>query len=154
MAEALQVLASNVYKVPPVRKYVLLRLDEIISAQPGVTFDHKIITVEHVLPQNPKTGSDWMEDFNDDEREYWTDRLANLVLLNRRKNSEAQNFDFSDKKTKYFSGEYGVATFGLTVQVLAFNEWTPSVLVKREQYLVGLLQKEWQLVESSSTDGG
>jgi hypothetical protein len=49
----------------------------------------------------------------------WVDPIANLVLLSRRKNSEANNYDFETKRTKYFqSAKTGVANFALTTQVL------------------------------------
>ena len=101
------------------RKYVLLRLDDLLAKQPGVSYQHKMITVEHVLPQNPKDSSVWKPDFTDDQRLQWTHRLGNLVLLNRAKNSEAQNYDFAKKKENYFTGANGSAIFALTTQVLA-----------------------------------
>ena len=51
-----------------VRRYVLLRLDSVLSAG-GATYDYPIITVEHVLPQNPATNSEWRQWFTDEERE-------------------------------------------------------------------------------------
>ncbi len=138
-------LAGEVYLVTKVRKYVLLRLDEMLANNPGVTYDHALITVEHVLPQHPSKGSVWLQDFTDDERERWTHRLANLVLLNRAKNSEAQNYDFSKKKDKYFTGRNGVSAFALTTQVLAQQEWTPSVLQARQQRLLATLSHGWKL---------
>lgn len=33
------------------------------------------ISVEHVLPQNPRKGSQWLKNFNDLEREKWTQIL-------------------------------------------------------------------------------
>lgn len=33
-----------------------------------MTYDHAIVTVEHVLPQNPAVTSQWVRDFTDDER--------------------------------------------------------------------------------------
>lgn len=110
-------LGGEIYLVSPVRKYVLLRLDSVIADDPGAAYKHKIITVEHVLPQNPKSDSQWVTDFSDDERLHWTHRLGNLVLLNRTKNSQAQNYDFAVKKEKYFKSR-GAPLFGLTVQVL------------------------------------
>jgi len=123
----------------------LLRLDELLANQPGVSYEHRIITVEHVLPQQPKKGSQWLIDFNEQDREYWTHRLANLVLLNRRKNSSAQRFDFEKKKHQYFSGSNGVATFALTLQVLKKESWTPAVLRARQSSLVKRLSDEWEL---------
>ncbi|BCB83673.1 DUF262 domain-containing protein [Phytohabitans suffuscus] len=139
------VLGGDLYLSAKVCKYVLLRLDEVLADDPGVTFNHQIITVEHVLPRNPAANSLWLQAFTDDERVLWTHKLANLVLLNRRKNSGAQNYDFDKKKTKYFLAPGGVATFALTVQVLSHAQWTPALLEQRQQHLLQSLQTEWNL---------
>lgn len=138
-------LGGELYLVGQVRSYVLLRLDELLASQPGVTYEHKLITVEHVLPQNPKSDSQWFADFTEDERSYWTHRLANLVLLNRRKNSSAQRYDFKEKKVKYFTGANGVAAFALTTGVLGHDSWTPAVLGTRQAELTKRLIDEWEL---------
>lgn len=138
-------LQSEIYKVAPVRKYVLLRLDELLSNASGVSYDHPRISVEHVLPQNPKSGSDWMKWFTPAQREFWTHRLGNLVLLNRTKNASAGNYDFDRKKTQYFTAKYGVASFAITTQVLQHKKWTSDILEERQKELVGLLTKEWNL---------
>ena len=127
------------------RKYVLLRLDSIIADDPGASYTHKIITVEHVLPQNPKVDSQWLDDFTEDQRTYWTHRLGNLLLLNRTKNSQAQNFDFTVKKSKYFTSGKGAALFALTTQVLSCPEWTPTVVEQRQRELTRKLTDEWEL---------
>lgn len=139
-------LAGELYKVQPVRKYVLLRLDELLANNPGVSYAHKVISVEHVLPQNPKDNSHWVQDFTPEEREHWTHRLGNLLLLNRNKNSEAQNYDFAKKKTKYFTGPNGVAVFALTTPVITVPEWTPRVVEERQQALTAKLSHEWKLI--------
>ncbi|GAB5898440.1 DUF262 domain-containing protein [Mycolicibacterium mageritense] len=138
-------LNDEIYRIAPVRKYVLLRLDETLANSPGVSYDHKIITVEHVLPQNPSAGSPWLKSFTEDDRDYWTHRLANLVLLNRTKNSEAQNFSFSKKKAQYFTSKKGTTNFSLTSQVLSCTEWTPAVLETRQFDLTKQLTKLWSL---------
>lgn len=142
--ETLTRLRGEIYLVTAVRKYVLLRLDELLANQPGVSYEHKMITVEHVLPQTPKSDSDWTATFSENHRTYWTHRLA-LVLLNRAKNSEAQRYDFGEKKQKYFTGPNGVAIFALTTQVLGYQEWTPSVLDVRQEELLKVLSDEWAL---------
>ena len=129
---------------------MLLRLDELLADSPGVTYDHAIITVEHVLPQHPEAASIWRKWFTDDERNHWTHRIANLVLLNRKKNSQAGRLEFDEKKQKYFSGDKGVATFALTSQVLGASEWTPAILENRQEHLLARLQDEWKL----HPDGG
>ncbi|MEU5344036.1 DUF262 domain-containing protein [Streptomyces sp. NPDC020766] len=144
-AETRTRLNGDLYLVSRIRKYVLLRLDELLARGQGVTYDHPLITVEHVLPQNPKHDSQWAALFDEDERARWTHRLGNLVLLNRSKNSAAQNYDFAAKKAKYFTGRGGVVPFALTSQVLQHTEWTPDLLQARQQQLVEILAEEWRL---------
>lgn len=145
IADTRRRLQGEIYLVQAVRKYVLLRLDELLAKAPGVTYDHRVITVEHVLPQQPAATSRWARDFTDDQRAYWLNRIANLVLLNRAKNSEAQNFEFDTKKSKYFTGRLGVSAFALTSQVLNTPTWTPAVLEARQQEICRLLFHEWNL---------
>ena len=110
----------------------------------GATYDFPLITVEHVLPQTPKDGSQWRELFTDEERRYWVHRLANLLLLTRRKNSEAGNLEFGPKQASYF-GPTGVSPFALTTQVLTASAWTPDVLVARQAQLLSTLSELWRL---------
>ncbi|MGW2626922.1 DUF262 domain-containing protein [Micromonospora taraxaci] len=143
--DTLERLNGDLYSAGKVCKYVLLRLDEIVGQNPGVTYDHPRVTVEHVLPQKPASDAEWRTLFGDDERLYWTNRLGNLVLLNRTKNSQAQNYDFTKKKNLYFKSKNGVPTFALTIQVLAENEWIPALVEKRQANLLDSLRSEWAL---------
>ncbi|GAA0594278.1 DUF262 domain-containing protein [Caenispirillum bisanense] len=137
-------LDGPIYQQIRVRTPLLLRLDSAL-ADAGVNYDHKVISIEHVLPQSPVNGSVWHQWFPDpDERDYWTHRLANLVLLSRQKNGQAQNYDFDRKKKEYFQRK-GVSPFALTSQVLNEAEWTPEVLEKRQRTLIKALCKEWRL---------
>ena len=130
-------------RVKRVGKPLLLRLDSAL-ADAGVAYSHPIITIEHVLPQNPAQNSEWTANFTEDERDEWTGKLANLVLLSRRKNSGASNYDFEYKKSKYFQSG-GVATFALTSQVINADEWTPSALQSRQEELIAKLKEVWRL---------
>lgn len=137
-------LDGPIYEQTRIRLPLLLRLDSLLMAD-GVEYDHKIITIEHVLPQTPEPDSRWMVDFPDDEeRSFWTHKLGNLVLLNRQKNSEAGRLEFDEKKAVYFQRE-GVTTFALTAQVLAETEWTPEILAERQTLLIDRLKAEWRL---------
>ena len=122
---------------------LLLRLDSLL-ADSGASYDHPIISVEHVLPRNPKQSSEWLEEFSDEDRTEWTGKLANLVLLSRRKNSQAQNYEFERKKSAYFQRR-GTTTFALTTQVINESKWTPKVLERRQKCLIDALKKEWRL---------
>ena len=143
-SDILNKLNGAIYLSMRVRMPLLLRLDGLM-AEGGVTVDHSIVTVEHVLPQNPSSGSQWFQWFPDaEEMEEWTHRLANLVLLSRRKNSQAQNYSFDHKKNEYFVRK-GVSTFALTVSVLGQEQWTPDVLEQRQRDLIDRLATEWSL---------
>jgi hypothetical protein len=143
-AETLDRLAGEIYTVTRIRLYILLRLDSALSTG-GASYDYPMLTVEHVLPQNPPDGSNWKSAFADEEREFWVHRLANLVLLTSRKNSEASNLEFATKKTKYFVTATGVSPFALTTQVLGEPEWTPALLKERQKALIAELAKLWRL---------
>ena len=140
----LSALDGPVYSRTRVCKTLLLRLDTLLADR-GARYEHATITIEHVLPRKPERNSQWLRNFPDEEeRTEWTDRLANLVLLSRTKNSSAQNYDFERKKRAYFQRR-GVVTFALTSQVLAESAWTPEVLQRRQRELISALKKEWRL---------
>jgi hypothetical protein len=143
-AETRAALDGDIYTVTRIRRYVLLRLDSALSSG-GASYDHPLITVEHVLPQNPKPGSVWHDWFTDQQRTKWVHRLANLVLLTRRKNSQASNQDFDTKKNSYFTGAGGVSPFVLTTQVLQQQYWTPDLLQSRQGMLLENLTTLWRL---------
>jgi len=142
----LEALNGQIYdqnRISRVGKPLLLRLDSTWAGA-GSAYNHPIITVEHVLPKNPAQNSEWEINFPEGERLEWTGKLANLVLLSRRKNSEASNYDFELKKQRYFQGD-DVPTFPLTTQVLAESEWTPTVLRCRQEKLIARMKKVWRL---------
>jgi len=127
-----------------IRLPVLLRLDESLS-EGGASYDYPIITVEHVLPQSPSEGSKWLEWWPEEETRFeYVHRLGNLALLSRRKNSQAQNFEFERKKSEYFR-HGGVSPYALTTQVLNEKEWTPQVVEIRQKLLVDTLKNVWRL---------
>jgi hypothetical protein len=124
--------------------YVLLRLDRALG-DGSAQYDVNTITVEHVLPQNPRDKSEWLKNFPTPSERAWTHRLGNLLLLPRRKNSEASNWDFDEKKKRYFTSKKGVSTFALTSQVLKETSWTPDVVARRQTESLDTLKKLWSL---------
>ena len=142
--QIINTLDGDLYLLKRIRLYVLLRLDSDLSK--GVaSYDYPVITVEHVLPQNPSAGSEWLKWFpNEKNRVQYVHRVGNLALLSRKKNSEAQNYDFNKKKEKYFSRE-SVAAFALTSQVLHESTWTPAVVDQRQSDSLQSLKKIWRL---------
>jgi len=144
-------LDGNVYEdLPKARMALVLRLESLVRA-PGVQLQDAV-SLEHVLPQTPPAGSDWIKWFPDeDERDGWTHRLANLVPLDRNKNSSASNYDFAKKKDAYFRGKGKASPFMLTQEVRSENEWTPTLLAERQKRLVGVLKDHWNLAVATGT---
>ena len=145
-------LDGDVYDdLPKARMALVLRLESLVRA-PGVQLQDAV-SLEHVLPQTPPDGSDWIKWFPDeDERDGWTHRLANLVPLDRNKNSSASNYDFAKKKDAYFKGKGKASPFVLTQEVRAENEWTPTLLAERQKRLVGVLAEHWNLAVSTDME--
>ncbi len=110
----------------------------------------KNLQVEHILPQNPTLSSQWAKDFSEEERERYTHSLANLTLLGGKKNTEALNLDFQDKKKIYMGEEIRldkkktseVMTCYDTTKYIAhhYTEWTPKSLEKREKELIKIIE--------------
>ncbi|WP_417391991.1 DUF262 domain-containing protein [Gimesia sp.] len=138
-------LNGDVYQLVPKRRmYILLRLDSALSDGSAI-YDHAVVSIEHVLPQNPEKGSKWNEWFpTQNQRDFYVHRLGNLLLLNRKKNSSARNFDFDRKKNSYFT-KGGVSPFPLTSQAISEIEWTPEVIVRRQKLLLESLKNVWRL---------
>jgi hypothetical protein len=144
-------LDGPVYQVTRVRLPLLLRLDAELSSG-GATYDHDIVSVEHVLPQTPAAASQWLKDFPDEAvRDEWTHKLANLMLLTLRKNVQAKNWDFPTKKDRYFAESGGVSPFVITTQVLGETVWTPTVLEARQRALLAKLYATWDIGPEAQT---
>jgi hypothetical protein len=135
-------LSSDVYG-EPFAEYTLLRLDSYMSGA-AASYNYPIISIEHVLPQTPEAGSKWMSDFSEQDRKELTHCLGNLVLLSRRKNSAAKNYEFEKKKSNYFV-KGGVSPFALTTDVLIHSEWIPSVITTRKNKLLQDSKIIWNL---------
>jgi hypothetical protein len=144
--EFYEVLAGPVYDslAARARSTLLLRIDALLSGG-GATYDYNVVTVEHVLPQNPESGSDWFKWFPDQAaRLGWVHKLGNLALLTRKKNSSASNYSFERKKTSYFARD-GISPFVITTQVLEHSTWTPAIVEARQKSILVRLEDHWKL---------
>lgn len=144
--EMLDVLNSDIYYLTARRRnYLILRLDSFLS-DGAASYDAKVLTIEHVLPQTVVADSEWEESWPTEEvRQQWVHKIANLVPLTQQRNSAASNLDFAKKKTAYFGGRKGVSSYVMTTQVLNTPEWTPEVVEKRQKDLVEVLAAGWNL---------
>jgi len=119
--------------------YVLLILDYIFQNQ-DQKMHFETLSVEHVLPQNPEPSGQWSKDFTESDRDTWTDKLANLVLITRRKNTSLGRLDYSDKKTKYF--QKNIDTCPNSLRLLNdFSTWALADVQSNETIVMGKLEE-------------
>ena len=120
-------------------KYLLLKI-EYLSLDSEVAYigNYKNISIEHVLPQNPKEDSEWRAKFSNEDREEWTNKLGNLILLTKRKNSKLSNLEFKDKKKKYIADK--MLLFPSVFEVYSNGEdWNIDILKTRQNRIINLL---------------
>lgn len=98
------------------------------------------IHYEHILPEKPKSGSEWMKDFPDDTtREHLTKTLGNATLLIGSKNEKLGNKEFSDKREIYKTSSL------IENRRLAENKrWTAKEIKKRSVLLAEQFVKLYQ----------
>lgn len=108
-------------------RYLLVKLD-YLYADHSQRMSLDFLSVEHLLPQNPKADSQWRKDFSDQQREEWTHRLGNLVLITTKKNTSQGNLDYAEKKSRYFQKR--ISTCPNSLRTLQNTQWTPVELEK------------------------
>ncbi|WQR94893.1 DUF262 domain-containing protein [Helicobacter pylori] len=134
-------------------KPVLILVEYFVSDDPKpkrIQMD-KNLHVEHILPQQPGSSSQWVKDFSEEERGLYTHSLANLTLLGGTKNAQASNLDFKEKKEIYMGNAvklgkdkrgrekpFKVMTcYKMTIDIAHhYAEWTPKSLEKRKEELI------------------
>ncbi len=108
--------------------FILLMLDYLYQNQ-DQQMHLETLSVEHIMPQTPDANSQWVKDFSLADRGEWTDKLGNLVLITRRKNTSQGNLDYQVKKTKYF--EKNIDTCPNSLRVLnKYGVWRPTELIE------------------------
>lgn len=121
-------------------KYLLLKAEFLQRDNEVVHINsYNNLSVEHVLPQNPKEDSIWKSLFSDEDREEFTHKLGNLVLINKRKNSKLSNSDFEEKKEKYLVGSMDIFKSS-KVFLENCNTWDKETISKRQDLLLGLFR--------------
>ncbi len=129
--DLLRVLSDGIYGRRHGR-YILLKLDLAYHGHTTKFSPPETISIEHILPQTPDTGSQWVSNFTAQDREKWTNRLGNLILLSRKKNTAQSNLDYQQKKGKYFKNN--VELFSNSVRIFnTFDTWNLDDLKKNHK---------------------
>jgi uncharacterized protein with ParB-like and HNH nuclease domain len=126
--------------------YVLLMLDYLYQNHDQM-MHFETLSVEHILPQNPDPASQWMKDFTETQRLEWTNKIGNLVLITRRKNTAQGNRDYSTKKKRYF--EKNIDTCPNSLRVLnKYSVWTFSELKENYNTTLEELRTYFKIADS------
>lgn len=124
-------------------KYLLLKLDLLYLGNTTPLNPSSVASIEHILPQNPYNDSKWALDFSEEDRDEWTDKLGNLVLISRRKNTAQGNLDFDKKKEKYFTKN--VEVFPNSIRVYQkYNTWTLDDLKQNHNEVINKILMEYR----------
>lgn len=128
-------------------RYILRKIDFLLDAplysERRNSYD--TMSVEHVLPQNPKDDSQWIQDFTAEQREECTHKLGNLVLISRRKNAGQGRLDFEDKKNKYFTNS--IETFPNSLRIMQKSTWLPDDLEKNHKKLINVIKQHYGITK-------
>lgn len=80
------------------------------------------ISIEHIMPRNPSSQSQWCSIFTDQERMDNVNKIGNLCIIGRRKNTSLGNLDYKEKRKRYF--EKNIGNFARTLNI--YNTHTTS----------------------------
>jgi len=100
--------------------------------------DTNLITLEHILPENPQINSLWTNTFSDEDREKYTFLIGNLTLLLRGPNSVASNNEFSYKKSEYSS-----SLINQNQQIALLTNWGKAQIELRTSDLFNTFMLLW-----------
>lgn len=101
----------------------------------------KYISIEHILPQTPKPMSQWESDFTELERQNYTHKIGNLIIIGRRKNSSLGNLDYLQKRQKYFDKNIGSFARSLHIYNTYPAQWSPTEYKLNQQKSVDDLKE-------------
>lgn len=94
---------------------------------------------DHVLPQNPPPGAEWLKDWTAQDRKAVLHTFANLVLLTGPANALKNNSGFSDAQRILGQNILCVST----KKVFAGSSWTPDTVAARAKVLGKWSLERW-----------
>jgi hypothetical protein len=119
--------------------YILSKLNYINSSN-STKIINPILSIEHILPQNPERSSEWMASFNDEQREKLINKLGNLMLINGKKNSKLGRKQFQEKKEIYFKSSIDAIPYNGFIN--KYNNWSVNELKENHQTQIDVV-KGW-----------
>ncbi len=104
-----------------------------------VDSDPNIVDLEHILPKKPKEG-EWTN-FSNEEVEEFKNRLGNLTVMSKKKNSDLKSESFEKKVEVYKTSDIQI-TKDIAEK---YSEWSLENIIKRQEFLADIAVKTWNL---------
>jgi uncharacterized protein with ParB-like and HNH nuclease domain len=100
------------------------------------------IHVDHILPEKWHKIPYWKKKWDRDKAQLWLNKMGNLTLLLGKKNEQASNKPFKDKKEIYKGKRIdGVTAFKINQRILRKHDWTEKEVKERQKWLKKQVEK-------------
>jgi uncharacterized protein with ParB-like and HNH nuclease domain len=114
-------------------RYILCKLETDAS---NIEVNEDSFSIEHILPESPS--DEWMQCFNDAQRDEMIYRIGNLTPLEPHLNRQIGNERYAVKRTVYQQSVYTS-----TKDVLA-EEWNSNTIATRQRYMAQRATHIWR----------
>ncbi len=123
----------EVLSITPAWREILARINSRLGTGETRVESPNRVHVEHILPQNPRATVLTESYVSMEEAAQLVSRIGNLTLLSGRKNREASNKPFSDKRANYAASE-----ITMTQQLTAYDRWSKEQIEARSTKLAAM----------------
>ncbi len=131
--DAVEKAASELYLERAEAVWLMVQIANSMQSETKEVAMNKA-NLEHIFPQN--AGEAWP---NRDNLEPYIWHIGNLSILGERLNRNAKNRGFVEKSTNYYSR----SEIEMTRELLLFNEWNESTIIKRAGELGKKIAQVW-----------
>lgn len=120
-------------------RYILKTIYDIDSAYEIIINNNtQYVNLEHILPQNPKEDSIWLNNFDKTTLSDYINCLGNLTLILGKKNSSLGNKEFSEKRK-----ELKVSNITQNSEIAKNKYWNKSNIEARTEELAKKIIQIW-----------
>jgi hypothetical protein len=123
----------EILSITPAWREILAQINSRLGTGETRVESPNRVHVEHILPQNPRATVLTESYVSMEEAAQLVSRIGNLTLLSGRKNREASNKPFSDKRVNYAASE-----ITMTQQLAAYDVWSEEQIQDRSATLAAI----------------
>ena len=121
-------------------RYILWRIEKSLNPEAGGDESH--LSLEHILPKNPKAPSQWLKVFPDKEdRERQSKRIGNMTLLSEKGNRKLGDLSFDKKHRRYSKA----GNLKITRKICEYPEWNTTAVQERQGWLAQQAVQIWRI---------